>query len=62
MALDFVEQVVKKASNPKSPLHNCFTWEDAEAAHKWRQLQAHELIQGVKVAVVFAEERDRKFF
>jgi hypothetical protein len=30
------EDVVEFARNPESALHNCFTWDDKEAASQWR--------------------------
>lgn len=38
------ERVVEAASNPDSPLHRFFEWDDSEAAHQWRLAQARRLI------------------
>jgi len=38
------EDVVKYASNPKTALHECFTWDDSEAAREYRLWQARQLI------------------
>ena len=47
------KDVVREASNPKSPLHNWFDWDDNEASEKWRLHQARMLITTIKVNVVF---------
>jgi hypothetical protein len=39
------------AQNPKSQLHQYFTWDDTEAARKFREFQAYELIRRVKVTI-----------
>ena len=36
--------VVEDARNPKSPLHECFDWDDGIAAEKWRLAQARNVI------------------
>lgn len=41
--------VVKAAENPKSTLHQYFTWDDSEAAELWRQNEAMELIGSFKI-------------
>ena len=43
------EKVVEAASNPESPLHRYFEWDDSEAAHQWRLQQARRLIVRVVV-------------
>jgi len=45
------EDVVAAARSPKSPLHNWFTWDDDDAAQKWRLVQARELIRSIKIEV-----------
>jgi len=43
-------EVVVKAAKPKaSPIHNAFTWDDAEAARKCRLREAGSLIRAVVV-------------
>lgn len=44
--------VVKDATNPKSPLHSSFTWDDETAAHEHRLDQARDLIRSFRVTVV----------
>ena len=39
------------AKSPKSTLHCYFEWDDTEAAQKYREYQAYELIRRVKVKV-----------
>lgn len=41
--------VVDVARDPEHPLHSRFEWDDAIAGEKYRQQQAHELIQTLKV-------------
>ena len=42
-------QVVQKARNPQSSMHQYFEWEDADAAESYRLFQARQLIKQVKV-------------
>ena len=37
------EQIVEKARDKKTELHKCFTWNNTEAAEKWRIHQAVQL-------------------
>lgn len=46
------EAVVKDATNPHSPLHSYFDWDQSEAAQKWRVHQARLLINRVRVEVI----------
>jgi hypothetical protein len=39
------------AKSPESQLHQYFTWDDTEAARKYREAQAYELIRRVKVTI-----------
>lgn len=45
------EVVVSAASNEKSPLHSCFTWDDGIAADQYRLWQARQLIR-VSIQIV----------
>jgi hypothetical protein len=47
--------VVAEASQPGSPLHDYFEWDDGEAGHQWRLQQARQLIR-VTVEVLPYEE------
>lgn len=37
--------VVEAAKDESSPLHDCFTWDDGEAAHQYRLLEARNLLR-----------------
>lgn len=37
--------VVEAARDKTSPLHDCFTWDNSEAAHQFRLIEARKLIQ-----------------
>lgn len=41
--------VVMEARSPSSPLHKHFTWNDAEAAERFREVEAAKLIRSVYV-------------
>lgn len=43
--------VLEEASEPESPLHTFFEWDDSEAAERYRLVQAAGLIRSVKVRV-----------
>lgn len=43
--------VLKEASSPDHPLHRRFTWDDSEAAERWRLHQAQVLIRSVNVVI-----------
>jgi hypothetical protein len=45
------ETVVKAAKPKNSPLHDHFEWNDGEAAHKYRLIQARTMIRSVGVIV-----------
>jgi hypothetical protein len=45
------DAVVEAARNPASPLHDFFTWDDTEAAEKYRQDEARQLIRSIKIEV-----------
>lgn len=46
------EAVVEAASDPDNFLHDLFTWDDGQAAHRYRCMQAAALIRRVKIYVV----------
>jgi hypothetical protein len=50
------EDVVKAASDPKSPLHDAFEWNDRKAGFMWRVHQAR-LLMGSLTMVVLVENR-----
>ena len=57
------QMVVAKASDPLSPLHNQFEWNDTQAAIKYRDDQARRLIRNIMVRVTVDDEsQDVRFF
>jgi hypothetical protein len=50
------EVIVQKAKNKRCPAHHCFTWEDSEAAEKWRLQEARMLVN----AIVVEEESENE--
>lgn len=49
------QNVVDDARPDEAPLHPCFEWDDAEAAEKYRHVQARQIIRCVRV--VQSEDR-----
>ncbi len=46
-------EAVVDASRPEdAPLHPAFTWDDSEAAERWRVAQARDLQRGVRVVLI----------
>jgi hypothetical protein len=45
------EEVVAAAKNPNNPLHTQFTWDDTEAAAKYRLEEARSLIRSISVLI-----------
>lgn len=43
--------VVEAAADPDHELHDRFTWDDTEAAHRYRLVEAGVLIRSVKVTI-----------
>ena len=43
--------VLAEATDPEHPLHRRFTWDDGEAAERWRVHQAQALIRSVNVVL-----------
>ena len=50
------EAVVEAASKEDNPLHSAFTWDNTEAAIKWRLHQARNIILRIKVEVSDVKE------
>jgi hypothetical protein len=44
--------VLDEARGTDHPLHQRFTWDDAEAAERYRREQAHQLIRSVKISYI----------
>ncbi|MCD8190702.1 MAG: hypothetical protein LUD78_10930 [Clostridiales bacterium] len=38
------EEIVEKAKDEATELHKCFTWDDTEAAQKWRVHEARQIV------------------
>lgn len=55
------EAVVRDARSPKSPLHGCFDWDNRVAAHRWRLMQATQLILTVRLEGG-EDEADRRVY
>ena len=53
------EQVVNAAADESSALHDCFTWDDSDAAAKWRLDEAREIIRSVRIETVIEERTIR---
>lgn len=43
------ETLVDEAADPNHPLHSLFTWDDTDAAAKWRVYQARKVIGRVRI-------------
>lgn len=43
------EQIVNRAEDKSTELHKCFTWEDTEAAKKWRLQEARQVVNHLVV-------------
>lgn len=59
------ELIVQNAKKKRSPLHDFFTWDDTEAAIKYRIQEANYLLRHITVVVKFEgsdEEEDIKAF
>ena len=55
------EDVVEAATDPDSPLHDQFTWDDTKAAKEYRLWQARELIRVVVQVLPNTEKSTRVF-
>jgi len=53
------EQVVTVAADEASALHGCFTWDDSEAAAKWRLDEARAIIRSVRIETVIEDRTIR---
>jgi hypothetical protein len=51
------ENIVNEAEDEKSPGHSCFTWNDSEAAHKYRLHEARLLVN----AIIVKEDEDDEY-
>lgn len=53
--------IVDKARNPESELHKCFEWDDSEAAEKYRQFQARQIVDNLLIVVEREEKEPTEF-
>ena len=51
------EQIVEYARKPNAELHRCFTWNDAEAANKYRIYEARQVVCNL---IVHKENGDKQ--
>jgi len=54
------ESVVDAARDPASVLHGMFTWDDTDAARRYRLLQAATLIRRVKITILRHDPETRQ--
>ena len=55
------EQIVDKARNEDSELHDLFEWRDDVAAEQWREEQAKVILRKLKVVIVHDEKEEKPF-
>ena len=55
------ETVVSESQTPSAPLHSCFEWDDAKAAHKYRITQAQNIIRSIVVVDEAKQPETRAF-
>jgi hypothetical protein len=55
------EQIVAKAQNKRTALHQCFDWDDDEAAKKWRLQQARQVVNSIVVYEQPEEEQPPQY-
>lgn len=46
------EQIVEKARDKNTELHDMFEWDDAIAGEKWRGEQARKIIQALRITII----------
>lgn len=46
------QQILEKARDGNTELHKCFTWDDTEAAEKWRISEARSVVRNLKIVEV----------
>jgi hypothetical protein len=56
------DDVVEAAKDPASAMHNWFTWEDTEAARRYRLMEAGSLIRSIEVVYKEAPKMERRAF
>lgn len=43
------QQILEKARDSNTELHKCFTWDNTEAAEKWRISEARTVVRNLKI-------------
>ncbi len=56
------DSIVAEASRKTNPLHVLFTWDDSEAAHKYRLSEAGSLLRAIEITYVELPEQPRRAF
>lgn len=51
--------LVEKSRSRRAPTHNCFTWDDTEAAEKFREGQARTLLKNITVKIISTTEEEK---
>lgn len=46
------QRILEKARDSNTELHKCFTWDDTEAAEKWRITEARSVVRNLKIVEV----------
>lgn len=52
------KEIVDFAKDSKTELHNCFTWDDSEAAEKYRIFEARQIVNSIVVVIEDNENED----
>ena len=55
-------QIIAEASNKKNPLHKLFTWDDSEAAQKYRLTEAGALLRSIEITYSTLPDQPRRAF
>lgn len=56
------EIVLEESRKKSSPLHAAFIWDDKEAAHQFRLMQARQLIRSIEIVYEEREDQPRPQF
>lgn len=51
------EAIITLASNPQSAMHGLFTWDDYQAAEKYRRVEAGALLRAIRVVHIIVGKR-----
>lgn len=55
-----LENMVEKARDENTELHQLFEWDDKKAGDKYRRIQANNILQGIQVVVKKDEETNEE--